>query len=72
MMLMFRPWRSIEEVRKWIATSIGSGTIEHVWEELFLEFLHWRHGIIQSAQPFFNSTRESDVWPRYDSDDWWS
>eukprot|EP00973_Karenia_brevis_P034518 4761293-Karenia_brevis.AAC.1 len=24
MMLMFRPWRSIQEVRNWTATSIGS------------------------------------------------
>eukprot|EP00973_Karenia_brevis_P030581 4217739-Karenia_brevis.AAC.1 len=61
MMLMFRPWRSVQEVRKWAGASIGSGVIEWVWEALFLEFLRWRREIILLAQPFFSVTHESDV-----------
>ena len=78
MMMLFRPWRHLEQtvLKDWMGDSVLTH-IDAAWEALFTEFLRWRkEDIIDVASPYFNRAapfQERSLRPLFEKDgsDWW-
>ena len=60
MMMMFRPWRDLEQtIATWAQHAWQSRECNQVWEALFAEFLRWRHTLIKEATPYYDAALPS-------------